>query len=1363
MQPQNNLEGGIKMRKKIFSFLLTVTILTSIIGGISTTTNAADEPKNLNDAAILPNGNLAILYINSGDIYFGILDPDSNNWSKSKVAEGKEAAFDLDSNGYPHVAYITNDDNLGYIFFDGTSWSNAEIIDSIAFDGVDGALSSPDIAVDSNGNAHISYLDAKGGYTDGNNYAPYEKEDLIYTNNTGGAFVKEVISYSHGWFYSPDGWRNLVYAPTKITLTNDVFVIGAKQYQYDKWMSGQYHTYNYNLYFPATSLSYDIRSASTNNDLGFKLFEISSDGSTVYSLFNKSGSLYVTAGVTELTEATKPFAASGADLFVTNDSKIYYAGISANNLLLYQNGVFKENITLPDSISSTHTRVSTVVDSSKQYVLYTDSAGELWVCNVSTNSGDLTLNSYKIPDKLPVTIDGVTIENKVYDGEAIVPTGTLSVTGGNLTAEDLLFTYTSTDGAGYNSTTPPINVGNYKLIISVPEENPTYIGNSNEIFFSITPKALTIAGTTAIDRNYEVGNIFVALNTDNSSLLGVLASDELNVSLDKSEASGAIEDSNAANDKIVTVTGFKLIGSLAANYSLIQPTDVKVNILPKETNFTIEAIDSQDYTGNQITPNAIVKDEEVILVQNVDYTISYGPNTNAGLNAGTIFLTGIGNYEGSSGIANFTVNKVSYSGAPVTGLKQVISNTAADDVTFNLNDLYFPSGFVNNNFDSVNLTDNVDGLITDYALNTGNSLIFNVASLEAGKSAIFNVIVSSTNYNDYIVTITITTVDKSPVTITGVSVADKTYDGNPIVASGTPTNSDGYTGNYEYLYVGTGSTIYSSGTPPTNAGSYNLIVRIPIADPTYTGQQNISFNIEKAILTVKPKNMTIYSNDALPTPTVEYVGLIGTDVGAEVATLKSGNLDMEIKDTDGNTALSNSTITGEYAIKFIGLPIFNEAQNYIITTNDGVLTINSRPSGGSSSSSYYPSPTISVTTEETTNSTTNKTEISASTSSSTASASISTAVVNALIDKATQTGGTEKKDIIEIAIDIQNHIDELKVSILQSDLGEIVTNTDSSLSITSQFVSTTFDKKALETISSAGTGGNVVFTTRIIDSNLLFEADRGIVQDRPIYDLTVMNGNKQISDFNGGYATITIPYTLKPGENPNAVVIFYLADDGNLEIVRGHYDSELKVVIFKTKHFSKFVIGYNPFVFSDVSTDAWYKDAVDFIATREITLGTGDNKFSPDTKLTRAQFVVLLMNAYQINLQNQDELNQNQNFTDAGNTYYTDYLLVAKNLGIVKGVGNNMFAPEKEITRQEMFVMLYNALKIIDEAPTASFDKTLSTFNDADQVATWANEALSTLVRSGIISGSTNNNINPKSGTTRAEIAQVLYNLLAKQ
>ncbi|GEM_PF-1383262 len=431
------------------------------------------------------------------------------------------------------------------------------------------------------------------------------------------------------------------------------------------------------------------------------------------------------------------------------------------------------------------------------------------------------------------------------------------------------------------------------------------------------------------------------------------------------------------------------------------------------------------------------------------------------------------------------------------------------------------------------------------------------------------------------------------------------------------------------------------------------------------------------------------------------------------------------------------------------------------TTNKYTVNITRAAASSSGGGSSYTAPTIVVITEEKNNSTTNSTELSPATTSGTTSATVSTAIVEALLDKISSDGGALKNDRIDLVVDTTAGTKELKVDILQADLAKIIDKTDASLSITSPFISIVFDEKALKAISSAESGGRVVISAGIIDNDSLTEADKAKTKGRPVYDLSVMNGDTQVSRFNGGHATVTIPYELQAGENPNAVVIYYLSDDGKLIAVRGHYDADLKAVVFKTTHFSNFIIGYNLVSFNDVAADAWYKNAIDFIAAREITSGTSNDMFSPEAKLTRAQFVVLLMNAYQINTQNQSTANQIQNFSDAGNTYYTEYLFTAKTLGIVNGVGNNMFAPEQAITRQEMFVMLYNALDVIEELPQASSDKQLSDFGDENQVASWAQDAMSALIEGGVISGS-NGMLNPTASTTRAEMAQMLYNLLSK-
>jgi|GEM_PF-6292829 len=176
--------------------------------------------------------------------------------------------------------------------------------------------------------------------------------------------------------------------------------------------------------------------------------------------------------------------------------------------------------------------------------------------------------------------------------------------------------------------------------------------------------------------------------------------------------------------------------------------------------------------------------------------------------------------------------------------------------------------------------------------------------------------------------------------------------------------------------------------------------------------------------------------------------------------------------------------------------------------------------------------------------------------------------------------------------------------------------------------------------------------------------------------------------------------------------------------------------------------------FVDVPDSAWYSPAVKFIAQKGITNGTEYLRFSPDAMLTRGQFVVLLMRAYDI----RPDASVADNFNDAGNTYYTKYLATAKRLGITQGVGNNAYFPENNISRQDMFMLMYNALKSLGKLPTGTITKS---YSDEGQIAVYAKAAINAFTASGVISGS-QGKVDPIGLSTRAQMAQVLYKLLSK-
>ena len=364
------------------------------------------------------------------------------------------------------------------------------------------------------------------------------------------------------------------------------------------------------------------------------------------------------------------------------------------------------------------------------------------------------------------------------------------------------------------------------------------------------------------------------------------------------------------------------------------------------------------------------------------------------------------------------------------------------------------------------------------------------------------------------------------------------------------------------------------------------------------------------------------------------------------------------------------------------------------------------------------------------------------------------------LEKALESTSADSKGIKLVTIDVpkadgaKGYSVELPETALTSDEADV------KVKVVTATGSVTLPSNMLKTEDTAG-AKSVVLNISAVDASILDTGYKEKIGNKPVINLEIKVDGKAVEwDNPNAPVTVSIPYNPAPDElaNPESIVIWYIDGNGNMvSVPNGRFDPAAGTVTFTVIHFSYYAVGYNKVGFNDVGANAWYNKAVSFIAAREITAGTGNGNYSPDAKLTRGEFLVLMMKAYSID----PDTNPADNFSDAGSAYYTGYLAAAKRLGITAGVGSNMYAPGKEITRQEMFTMLYNALKVIGKLPEVSTEKTLSDFTDAEQIDSWAVNAMTLLVETGIVSGNAGK-LTPLGKTTRAEISQVLYNLLGK-
>ncbi|MDQ6423521.1 S-layer homology domain-containing protein [Paenibacillus sp. LHD-117] len=454
--------------------------------------------------------------------------------------------------------------------------------------------------------------------------------------------------------------------------------------------------------------------------------------------------------------------------------------------------------------------------------------------------------------------------------------------------------------------------------------------------------------------------------------------------------------------------------------------------------------------------------------------------------------------------------------------------------------------------------------------------------------------------------------------------------------------------------------------------------------------------------------------------------------GTEIASLAPGNYQVRYKETDSSLASAAVTIT---------------VPQYVAPSQPG-----GNNGGGGGGGGVTPTPEL-VT--ELDNGARADVKAALDEASGTWLAAVPDNVVNALLEKAKKAESEGNDASLEIRIEEADASGNVQVTLTRGVFDTLVSGSKARLKIDVGFGSVTFDAEALSAIAANEDEGDISF---IISKSELTEEGKEILGDRPVYDLLVFAGQSQVSSFGGSLVNVFLPYEPKRGEDPNALIVYYVNEDGELHLIEGKYNSSSNGVSFATEHFSQYIIGYNKIEFEDVASSSWYAPAVTFLAAREITSGTDETHFSPNADITRGQFIVLLLNAYGIEADGEGA----DNFADAGNAYYTGYLAAAKRLGIANGYEGNRFAPNETISRQELFTLLYRALTVLEKLPATAVDAaSLTDFSDTAEVAGYALEALEALVKAGVVSGS-EGKLNPRDESTRAQVAQVLYNLLSK-
>lgn len=180
----------------------------------------------------------------------------------------------------------------------------------------------------------------------------------------------------------------------------------------------------------------------------------------------------------------------------------------------------------------------------------------------------------------------------------------------------------------------------------------------------------------------------------------------------------------------------------------------------------------------------------------------------------------------------------------------------------------------------------------------------------------------------------------------------------------------------------------------------------------------------------------------------------------------------------------------------------------------------------------------------------------------------------------------------------------------------------------------------------------------------------------------------------------------------------------------------------------------NSKTFTDVPSDSDAAADIAFVTSRNLFTGTGPNQFSPDKKMTRSMIVAVLYN-----LESRPGSAGGFSFTDVKpDAWYGEPLAWAVENDITAGAGNNMYEPNREITRSELACMLYKYARTvgIDTGEPAA----AGAFADGRTVPVWSADAMGWAIGAGLINADDNNRINPNAKISRAEVAGILRHLV---
>lgn len=268
-------------------------------------------------------------------------------------------------------------------------------------------------------------------------------------------------------------------------------------------------------------------------------------------------------------------------------------------------------------------------------------------------------------------------------------------------------------------------------------------------------------------------------------------------------------------------------------------------------------------------------------------------------------------------------------------------------------------------------------------------------------------------------------------------------------------------------------------------------------------------------------------------------------------------------------------------------------------------------------------------------------------------------------------------------------------------------------------------------------------------SNLFSDSTLKLLGD--VYEITASKSG----DFTKP-VTVTLPFDKNKVNFENSVVgLYWFNEQTQKWIALEHLqvDQTNGTVSGTINHFTKFAVLVSDKTvtptpegttknFTDLEGH-WASGSIMDLVELGVIQGYPDNSFRPDKKMTRAEFVTIVIKA--LNLQGSSD----KEFADTTSHWAQDAISTAAGLGIVNGYSDNTFGPDELVTREQIATMVVRAAQIADTESNIRF-------SDVAEISGWARSALAAAIANGLVNGYPDGTLKPQGNTTRAEAATLI-------